>query len=347
VGGIASPSGQRDSQESSNTSSMAFTTCGCGKISSVEPDLRQVRAFVAAAEHGHFGRASQSLFLTQQALSKRIAGLEAQLGVMFDRGPTGVSLTERGERFLPAAYRLLEAADHALATGLGEGPAPLRVDVWGPIDPPESTVRAFAVAHPDAIVEVSMRRNLPAALAAVSRNELDIAVGNLANFDAPLPDGLSSRLVAVTEAAALVYELGQLARADTTTTDELRGYGLAVPLQPSRQEFASFVTEYAEALGVPLSTEVRKHRPRWPGRPHLGRPGHCHPGSRRLAAASAPGTAARADPARTALPLVCRLENRHTAPAGAPPHPGIARCRRHRRSRRRRALVAGRRAGAR
>jgi DNA-binding transcriptional LysR family regulator len=223
----------------------------------VELDLRQVRAFVAAAEHGHFGRASQSLFLTQQALSKRIAGLEAQLGVMFDRGPAGVSLTERGERFLPAAYRLLEAADDALATGLGEAPAPLRVDVWGPIDPPESAVRAFAVEHPDAIVEVSMRRNLPAALAAVTRNELDVAVGNLANLDAPLPDGLSSRLVAVTEAAALVYELGQLARADTITPDDLRGHGLAVPVQASRREFANFVTEYAEALDVPLSTKQR------------------------------------------------------------------------------------------
>jgi DNA-binding transcriptional LysR family regulator len=223
----------------------------------VELDLRQVRAFVAAAERGHFGRASQSLFLTQQALSKRIAGLEAKLGVLFDRGPTGVSLTERGERFLPAAYRLLEAADHALATGLGEGPAPLRVDVWGPIDPPESAARAFAVEHPDAIVEISMRRNLRAALAAVARNELDVAVGNLANLDAPLPEGLSSRFVAVTEAAALVYELGELARADTTTPDELRGHGLAVPVQASRQEFAGFVTEYGTAADVPLSTDVR------------------------------------------------------------------------------------------
>ena len=223
----------------------------------MELDLRQVRAFVAAAEHGHFGRAAGSLFLTQQALSKRIAGLEAQLGVMFDRGPRGVSLTERGERFLPAAYRLLEAADHALADGLGEAPAPLRVDVWGPIDPVESTVRAFAVEHPAAIVEVSMRRNLPAALAAVSRNELDVAVGNLANLGAPLPDGLSSRFVAVTEAAALVYELGQLAAAETITPDELRGHGLAVPVQASRREFENFVTEYAEAVGVPLSTEVR------------------------------------------------------------------------------------------
>ena len=198
-------------------------------LSGVEMDLRQVRAFVAAAEYGHFGRAAQSLFLTQQALSNRIARLEVQLGVVFERGPAGVSLTERGERFLPAAYRLLEAADHALATGLGEASEPLRVEVWGPVDPPEAAVRAFAVEHPEAIVEVSMRRNLLAALAAVSRNELDVAVGNLANLDAPLPDGLSSRLVAVTEIAALVYELAELARAHTVTTDALRRHALVVP----------------------------------------------------------------------------------------------------------------------
>ena len=223
----------------------------------MELDLRQVRAFVAAAEHGHFGRASQSLHLTQQALSKRIAGLEARVGVVFDRGPAGVSLTERGERFLPAAYQLLEAADHALVTGLGEAPLPLRVDVWGPIDPPESTVRAFAAANPEAIVEVSMRRNLTAALAAVSRNELDVAVGNLANLDAPLAGGLTSRLVAVTETAALVYELGELGGAETITLDDLRGHGLAVPVQESRREFASFVIEYSEAFDVPLSVDER------------------------------------------------------------------------------------------
>ena len=226
-------------------------------LSGVEMDLRQVRAFVAAAEYGHFGRAAQSLFLTQQALSNRIARLEVQLGVVFERGPAGVSLTERGERFLPAAYRMLEAADHALATGLGEASEPLRVDVWGPIDPPEAAVRAFAVEHPEAIVEVSMRRNLLAALAAVSRNELDVAVGNLANLDAPLPDGLSSRLVAVTEIAALVYELAELARAHTVTTDALRRHALVVPVHASRREFANFITEYAEAIDVPLSTEQR------------------------------------------------------------------------------------------
>ena len=43
-------------------------------------DLAQVRAFVAAAEDLHFGRAASRLFLTPQAVSKRIRRLEGTLG---------------------------------------------------------------------------------------------------------------------------------------------------------------------------------------------------------------------------------------------------------------------------
>lgn len=79
-------------------------------------DLRRVRAFVAAADHRHIGRAAAALFLTQQAMSKRLARLEDDIGILFERGPTGVTLTPTGERFLPAARHLLEVADHAAAT---------------------------------------------------------------------------------------------------------------------------------------------------------------------------------------------------------------------------------------
>ncbi len=43
-------------------------------------DLAQVRAFVAAADRLHFGQAAQQLAVSQQALSKRIARLESELG---------------------------------------------------------------------------------------------------------------------------------------------------------------------------------------------------------------------------------------------------------------------------
>ena len=89
----------------------------------MELDVRQVRAFAAVVEYAHFGRAARSLFLTQQALSKRIARLESQVGTLFDRASSGPTLTPRGRRFLPAARRLLEAADHALAVALDEAEA--------------------------------------------------------------------------------------------------------------------------------------------------------------------------------------------------------------------------------
>ena len=74
----------------------------------MELDLTQVRAFVVTAEQLHFGRAAARLFLTQQALSKRIQRLEHSLGEpLFVRGPRGVELTEAGHRFLPHARALL------------------------------------------------------------------------------------------------------------------------------------------------------------------------------------------------------------------------------------------------
>jgi DNA-binding transcriptional LysR family regulator len=91
---------------------------------SVELDLAQIRAFIAVVDHQHFGEAAQALWLSQQAVSKRVARLEAMLGPLFERRRGGVSLTPVGQRLLPAARRLLEAADEA-AKSARSAPLPL------------------------------------------------------------------------------------------------------------------------------------------------------------------------------------------------------------------------------
>lgn len=65
--------------------------------------LRQLRAFLVAAQHLNFGKAARELDLTPQAVSIQIRELESQVGfVLFDRRGQGkaLSLTAAGQFFL-------------------------------------------------------------------------------------------------------------------------------------------------------------------------------------------------------------------------------------------------------
>jgi DNA-binding transcriptional LysR family regulator len=76
--------------------------------------LQQLTYFLAAAEHGSFSAAAQSLFLAPPSLSDQIRRLEAELGVtLFARGGRGLDLTEAGRLFHPHAERTLAAAQEA------------------------------------------------------------------------------------------------------------------------------------------------------------------------------------------------------------------------------------------
>lgn len=71
-------------------------------------DLNALEAFVAVAESSSFSRAAEQLFLTQPAVSKRIATLESQLDArLFDRVGRSIQLTEAGAALLPTARRVL------------------------------------------------------------------------------------------------------------------------------------------------------------------------------------------------------------------------------------------------
>lgn len=64
------------------------------------PPLSRLRAFEAAARHESFTGAGEELGLTQTAISKQIAQLEADLGVsLFERRNRAVFLTASGRRF--------------------------------------------------------------------------------------------------------------------------------------------------------------------------------------------------------------------------------------------------------
>lgn len=72
-------------------------------------DIAELLTFIKVAETGSFSEAGSKLFLTQPAISKRVAALESNLGVrLFDRIGRQVQLTEAGTRLLPKARKMAE-----------------------------------------------------------------------------------------------------------------------------------------------------------------------------------------------------------------------------------------------
>jgi DNA-binding transcriptional LysR family regulator len=64
-------------------------------------DISALQAFIAVAESGSFSRAAERIFLTQPAVSKRIAALEQDIGArLFDRIGRKIHLTQAGEALL-------------------------------------------------------------------------------------------------------------------------------------------------------------------------------------------------------------------------------------------------------
>ena len=72
-------------------------------------DTNNLTAFLAIVDSGSFSIAAEKLFLTQPAVSKRIASLEEQLNTpLFDRSGRTVNLNEAGRTLLPKARKMLE-----------------------------------------------------------------------------------------------------------------------------------------------------------------------------------------------------------------------------------------------
>ncbi|WP_168793993.1 LysR family transcriptional regulator [Paraburkholderia aromaticivorans] len=78
-------------------------------------EFRQLRYFLAVAEHLHFTDAAAHLGIAQPPLSQQILKLEREIGTpLFLRHPRRVELTEAGRLFRERAQRIVEDAQQAL-----------------------------------------------------------------------------------------------------------------------------------------------------------------------------------------------------------------------------------------
>ena len=197
-------------------------------------DLSQVSAFVVLVEEGHVGHAAQRLHLTASAVSKRVHGLERQLGVgLLERDPAGgLALTGAGRRFVdPAAVALEQAAQAAQAARAARAPGTghvLRLGfpagcecVLERFDLPDA-VRLMRAEQPSARL-VTVPVPFPEMNRVLPEHRVDVLISGC-----PMhwPGTVSEPLPVTETRFALVPGHHPLVGASTVTADELAGLPL-------------------------------------------------------------------------------------------------------------------------
>ena len=140
------------------------------------PPFAALRAFHAAAVHGRFRDAAQSLGLTESAISHQVRRLEDFLRVaLFDRSGPGVRLTAAGRRYLEQidpAIRQIQAATEAMLRPTGRAVVRLTL-------PPSLAATwlipqlgAFERAHPD----VELQLVPTTRMVDLKRDQVDLAI---------------------------------------------------------------------------------------------------------------------------------------------------------------------------
>lgn len=213
----------------------------------VDLDTALLRAFVVTAQEGHFGQAADRLFISQQALSKRVARLEATLGVrLFERTSRSVELTAAGERLLPAAREALEAVATVMETaGVG---GPLRVDVMDEHAAGMQVVRQALDGDPHLQVETSARGAQRTAVEALLAGEADVALGRASAH--PWPTELRRRPALMEPIGVLVRDDHALAHRPHVTMAELAHTSLRFPMTGAPADWVTFLGELCDGFGL-------------------------------------------------------------------------------------------------
>src|SRR4051794_27692200 len=141
----------------------------------------RLRAFAAVARRGSFSNAAADLFVSQPAVSKHVASLEAELGTLLVvRRRSGATLTPDGQMladYVLRAEALLATASRALASGpeaqggtlsLAASGIPGTYLLPGPL-------AAFRAAHPGVEIDVRLTTS-GGALELVRSHEVELAI---------------------------------------------------------------------------------------------------------------------------------------------------------------------------
>ncbi|MFI0481335.1 LysR family transcriptional regulator [Actinomadura sp. 9N215] len=215
-------------------------------------DIETVRTFVAAADAGQFQEAAAELAVTQQAVSKRIAALERDLGArLFTRTPRGAELTIDGQAFLPHARELLRVTERAVAS-VSTGRRPLRVDIIASRGAASGLMRRFHGAHPEIDLDVVMLLDIDTATAAIRSGSIDASFRAVAVPGRPLPEDVASAWVLDEPLQLLTGPAHALAAARSVTPAQLAGHRIWMPGIVPGTEWAAYYDDLVAEFGVTI-----------------------------------------------------------------------------------------------
>jgi DNA-binding transcriptional LysR family regulator len=215
-------------------------------------DVNAVRTFVVAADQGQFQDAAAELSVTQQAVSKRIAALEKDLGVrLFTRTARGAQLTVDGQAFLPHARSVLDAVRRATES-VRPGRRALRVDVLDRRIAPAALLQDFHRGHPGIELDVVTLPQEDAAIEAVHSGAIDAAFCTRRTPLNRLPDNVSSTHVLDEPVELLTGPAHQLAAVRSIAPADLAGHRIWIPGIVTGTEWAAYYEELAQAFGLSI-----------------------------------------------------------------------------------------------
>ncbi|MEU2877106.1 LysR family transcriptional regulator [Streptomyces sp. NPDC007070] len=215
-------------------------------------DLEAVRTFVAVADTGQFQKAATDLAVTQQAVSKRVAALERDLGVrLFGRTPRGAELTIDGQAFLPHARELLRVAERA-AGSVRTGRRALRVDIIASRGAASGLMRDFHRAHPEIDLDVLMLFDIDSAVAAIRSGTIDASFRAVAAPGRPLPDDIASVRVLDEPLQLLTGPAHVLAGARSVPLARLAGHRIWMPGLAPGTEWTAYYDDLVAEFGLPI-----------------------------------------------------------------------------------------------
>ena len=197
--------------------------------------LRHLRCLVAVAQERHLARAAERLSLSQPAMSKTLAELEALAGTrLVERGEAGrrgiQRFTVAGEQLLAHALRVLDAVDasaQSLRPDGGERVERLRVGALPSVAPTLLVDALLALRARMPALQVEVRTGVNALLFdALRAGELDLVCGRMS--DPQRMAGLSFELLCSEPLAMVVRPGHPLARAASPSVQDVMTHPLVI-----------------------------------------------------------------------------------------------------------------------